>query len=146
MRILVADDNVASQILVKGVLSRMGHEVILVNDGAAAWQALERQMPSSPRVAILDWMMPKMAGPDVCRRVRAAKLPIEPYLLLVTGRDTKDDLVTGLKSGADDYLTKPFENAELTARVSVGVRLVELQEEIAQLKVKLTALESSPAP
>lgn len=128
MRILVAEDNATTQRLLEALLQRMGHIVTVANDGVAAWNMLEHQGPDTPRLAILDWEMPRMQGPDLCKRARSANLPVQPYLILVTSRDSRDDLLAGLKSGADDYLTKPFDHAELAARVQVGVRIVEMQE------------------
>lgn len=125
MRILIADDDVTSRLVLAGVLAKCGHEVVATVDGADAWEALQR--PDAPRLAILDWMMPGLAGVEVCRRVRALASGQPPYLIILTSRDQKADVVAGLESGADDYLAKPFDSGELRARVDVGRRLLELQ-------------------
>lgn len=145
MRILVAEDNLATQKLVEALLVKLGHEVHVVADGMAAWNLLEHQGPDTPRVALLDWEMPRMQGPDLCRRVRSAELPIEPYLLLVTSRATREDLLAGLRAGADDYLAKPFDPAELQTRVSVGVRMVQLREELLRRQRELEAANEALA-
>jgi CheY-like chemotaxis protein len=100
-------------------------EVSVVGNGAAALEILSR--PDSPSIAILDWMMPEIDGPEVCRRVRA-EVPQDRYLVLLTTRDAREDAVEGLEAGADDYLVKPFHRGELLARVKVGVRVLSLQE------------------
>ncbi len=130
MRIMVVEDNATTQKLLEALLVRMGHTVSVANDGLAAWNLLEHQAADTPRLAILDWEMPRMQGPDLCRRIRSADLKQQPYLILVTSRGGRDDLLAGLKAGADDYLTKPFDNAELQARVQAGIRIVEMQEDL----------------
>jgi DNA-binding response OmpR family regulator len=110
-------------------LRKHGHELVLVENGSEAWEELERDAEIS--IAILDWMMPEMTGPEVCRRVRR-RGDVQPiYLILLTSRVGQEDLVTGLDAGADDYITKPFDFEELRARVRVGVRMVRLQQSLA---------------
>jgi CheY-like chemotaxis protein len=106
-----------------------GYDVVVVSDGDAAWQAMSQ--PDAPALAILDWMMPGMDGTEICRRVREKAAATSTYIILLTTKDAKDDIVAGLRAGADDYLTKPFDVEELRARVQVGVRLVELQQKLA---------------
>ena len=107
----------------------MGCEATLVDDGGAAWEYL--RLTEAPTLAILDWMMPQMDGPDVCRRVRA-ELPLaNMYLLIVTARETRGDVIAGLTAGADDYIVKPFDPGELQARIAVGMRVLSLQEKLA---------------
>ena len=129
---MIAEDNATTMRLLESLLMKMGHIVTSVSDGLAAWHMLEHQSSDTPRIAILDWMMPRMQGPDLCRRVRATPFPIQPYIILVTSRDTREDLIIGLKSGADDYLAKPFDHAELQARVQNGVRIMEMQETLLE--------------
>jgi len=125
VRILIADDDVTSRLVLEGVLKRHGHVVIATVDGTAALKVMLG--PDAPKLAILDWMMPGLAGVDVCRRVRARQSDEPPYLILLTSRGEKADIVAGLNAGADDYLAKPFDAGELRARVEVGRRMVDLQ-------------------
>jgi two-component system cell cycle response regulator len=125
-RILIAEDDPVSRRLLQGFLSKWGYQVEIVADGVEASRILEGECP--PPLAVLDWMMPGMEGPQVCERVR--EHPDRPYIyiLLLTARTQKGDLLRGLESGADDYLTKPFDPQELRARLHVGQRILDLQE------------------
>jgi diguanylate cyclase (GGDEF)-like protein len=125
MKILIADDDLVSRRLLERTLIALGHEVVAVGDGIAAVAALLR--PDGPRIAILDWMMPGATGLEVCRLVRQRPAPYV-YILLLTARDRREDIVTGLDAGADDFLTKPFDALELRARLRPGERVVDLQE------------------
>jgi len=132
VRILIADDDVTSRLVLAGVLRKYGHEVLATTDGAEAWEVMQR--PDAPRLAVLDWMMPGLAGVEVCRRVRALASDQPPYLIILTSRGEKADIVAGLEAGADDYLAKPFDPGELRARVEVGRRMVELQARLAEAR------------
>jgi len=125
MRILIADDDVTSRAVLAGVLQKEGHEVEATVNGAEAWQAL--QQPGAPALVILDWTMPEMDGPEVVRRVRALETDRPPYILMLTTRGDKADIIAGLEAGANDYLAKPFDPGELRARIEVGRRMVEIQ-------------------
>lgn len=125
MRILIADDDITSRTVLAGVLRNEGHEVKTVVDGAEALRVL--LTPGSPDLVILDWMMPEMDGPEVVRRVRAIETERPPYILMVTARGEKADIIAGLDAGANDYLAKPFDPGELRARIAVGRRLIEMQ-------------------
>ena len=129
MRILIAEDDLVSRRMLEATLCRWGHEVLVTEDGDSAWAELQKQ--DSPRLAILDWMMPGLDGVEICRRVRATTPRKPPYLILLTARGSTADVVVGLQAGADDYVTKPFERDELKARVQAGARIVELQEALA---------------
>ncbi len=129
MKILIADDDAVSRRLLETHLRKWGHETIAVGDGTAAWAAL--QMDEAPELAIVDWMMPGMDGVEICRRARARLSVSVLYVILLTARDGRDDLVRALDAGADDYVIKPFDPAELRARLGVGVRMVALQLELA---------------
>jgi phosphoserine phosphatase RsbU/P len=126
MRILIADDDFTSRTILSGVLKKEGHEVIPTVNGSEAWDAL--QQPDAPRLAILDWMMPEMDGLEVLRRVRALQTDRPPYIIMLTAKGEKTDIIAGLDAGANDYLGKPFDPGELRARVEVGRRLVEMQD------------------
>lgn len=125
-RILIAEDDPVSRRMLQGFLSKWGYHVETATDGLEALRILTGDCP--PPLAVLDWMMPGLEGPEVCQRVR--EHPDRPYIyiLLLTARTQKTDLLRGLESGADDYLTKPFDNQELRARLHVGQRILNLQE------------------
>jgi two-component system cell cycle response regulator len=127
VKVLVADDDRVSRHILEKALKPWGYEVITVSDGKAAWEALQEE--EGPRLAILDWMMPGLDGPDICRLVRQYVSPY-PYLLLLTARDRREDLVAALEAGADDFLVKPFEHLELRARLRTGLRILELQDSL----------------
>jgi len=135
MRILIAEDDPVSRHLLETFLSKWGYEVMVSAEGADAWRKL--QPDDAPRLAILDWMMPGISGLEVCREVR--KGPPEPYIyiLLLTAKDRKHDVLEGLEAGADDYLTKPFDPHELRARLRAGRRILELQEQLIQAREQL---------
>ena len=132
MKILIADDDRVSRRLLEKTLEREGYEVIAVDNGRLALQQLS--LPDGPRLALLDWMMPEMDGPDVCRGVRT--LPERPYvhIVLVTSRGSKQDIVAGFEAGADDYLTKPWDPTELTARLRVGQRILQLEDRLVEAR------------
>ena len=121
---------------------KWGYEVIAVEDGAKAWQVLRQD--DGPRLAILDWMMPEIDGVELCRRVRENLDAHDryTYILLLTARAAKEDVVTGMKAGADDYVVKPFHPHELQVRIRAGARIIELQSEIVaardQLQIQAT--------
>jgi len=141
MQVLIAeDDRVTGEILAR-TLKRWDHETTLVTDGSTAWSFLKAT--TLPTLAILDWMMPGLDGPDVCRRVRAELPDANMYLLLVTAREGRGDVVAGLDAGADDYIIKPFDPEELRARVGVGMRMLGLQQKLAERVAELqTALSN----
>lgn len=128
MRILLAEDDAVSCLLLEETLQHWGYEITVATNGLAAWREL--QAPDAPRLAILDWMMPRMDGLEICRELR--KLTDRPYtyVLLLTAKGTKQDMVQGLESGADDYLTKPVDPAELKARLGAGQRILDLQDKL----------------
>jgi DNA-binding response OmpR family regulator len=129
MKILIAEDDAVSRRLLETRLKNWGYEVVVACDGDAAWQAL--QGPNSPRLAILDWMMPGVDGVGLCRRLRQTPALQGTYVILLTARKAAEDKVAGLESGADDYIIKPFERDELQARLRVGLRILTLQQNLA---------------
>lgn len=130
LQILVADDDPVSLRVLQRTLQKWGHDVIPAKDGTEAWKALTG--PEAPSMAILDWMMPGIDGPTLCRRTRSVPSATPPYLILLTARSESIDIVAGLEAGANDYVTKPFHHAELRARVRVGMRVLELQSRLAE--------------
>jgi phosphoserine phosphatase RsbU/P len=128
-RILIAEDDMVSRTVLERSLRGWGHDVVVTTDGAAAWEALQAE--DAPPLVILDWMMPGLEGPEVCRRVRALGNPVPTYIILLTAKGQTDDVVTGLDSGADDYVTKPFDRLELRSRLRVGERILALQHGLA---------------
>jgi DNA-binding response OmpR family regulator len=129
MKVLVADDDQVSCSVLETTLLRAGYEVITTDNGVAAWQVLQTEDP--PSLVILDWMMPQMDGLEVCRKIRQAGKAQPPYVLLLTARTSRLDIVEGLRAGGDDYLTKPVDLDVLHARLQVGVRMVQLQQNLA---------------
>jgi len=143
-RILIAEDDTVSRYLLQRLLTQEGYSVVAARDGNEAWQAL--QVDSPPPIAILDWMMPGLDGLALCRKIRASRQLRATHIILLTARQEKDDLVQGFDAGADDYVTKPFENEELRARVRVGARIVglraELEERVAELEEALSKIKT----
>src|SRR5271169_1382671 len=127
-RILIAEDDPVSRRLLELFLVKWGFEVSIATTGTEALQMLERL--DAPRLAILDWMMPGMEGVQVCQKLRESADRKYVYVLLLTARTQKEDLLQGLESGADDYLTKPFDSQELRARLHVGQRILDLQDQL----------------
>ena len=129
MKILIAEDDPVSRAVLAGVLRKNGYAVTEASHGGEAWLVL--QQPDAPHLVILDWMMPEMDGAEVVRRVRSEPSERPPYIIMLTAKGTKADLIAGLNIGANDYLAKPFDPGELLARLAVGQRLVEMQDALA---------------
>lgn len=140
MKVLVADDDPVSRRVIEATLQRWEYDVISCSDGLEAWRTLESE--DGPKLAILDWMMPGMDGVEVCQKVRESPSTASIYIILLTARQAKDDMVAGLKAGADDYITKPFYRNELRARVQVGLRIIELQKSLAERAAENARLET----
>lgn len=135
MKILIAEDETVSRRVLKMTLESWGHEVIEASDGVAAWELL--QSAGAPKLAILDRTMPLMDGIAVCRRARQHQSATPVYIILLTAKSSKHDIVVGFEAGADDYVIKPFDRDELHARVEVGIRIVDLQRSLAQRVAEL---------
>ncbi|OMH30432.1 diguanylate cyclase [Motiliproteus sp. MSK22-1] len=135
MKILIAEDDVTSLYMLRAVTNKWGYDPVTVEDGGAAWKAL--QDPEAPRLLILDWKMPIMDGIELCKAIRQQETSDPPYIILLTAQRETHDLVEGLESGANDYVVKPFDNAELKARLQVGRRMLALQEELNATKTQL---------
>jgi CheY-like chemotaxis protein len=139
VRVIIAEDDAVSRKILETLLRKWGHEVTTTRDGEAAWNVLRE--PGAPPLAILDIMMPGIDGLELCRRLRQSPHTIPPYIILLTANHGVREIVKGIEAGADDYLTKPYDSDELRVRVQVGVRIVELQtnlaERVKQLEVAL---------
>lgn len=140
MKVLIADDDPVHRLMLKAALTGWGYEVVETDDGAEALRLLLR--PDGPKLALLDWGMPGMDGLEICRRIREHPSQEPPYLILLTAHDTKADVVTGLRNGANEYIIKPFDSDDLRARIGVGRRVVELQ---AALSARVRELEEAMA-
>jgi DNA-binding response OmpR family regulator len=146
MRILIAEDDATSRIVLATVLTKDGYNVTATDDGGAAWEVLKK--PNAPRLAILDLMMPGIDGLELVRRVRAIPSAAPPYLIIVSTKSEKADVISALDAGANDYLTKPFDPGELRARIEVGRRMIEMRfqlnekvEELSQALAEVRTLK-----
>ena len=135
MRILIADDEAISRRLLEKTLERAGYQVISVENGRLAADLLSR--PDAPRLALLDWIMPEVDGPNVCREVRKRREHEYVYMVLLSTRESKEDIVSGLEAGADDYLTKPFDAEELKARLRTGQRILSLEDRLVEAREQM---------
>ena len=135
MRVLIAEDDPVSRKVLESTLRKWGYDVTVTCDGQEAWDEL--QADDAPRLVVLDWMMPKMCGPEICRKVRSTPDGKYFYILLLTAKGTKDNIIDGLDAGADDYVVKPFNSRELRVRISCGRRIVKLESELISARDKL---------
>lgn len=140
MKILIAEDDEVSRRILQLTLTSAGHEVITTQNGADAVFGLEGE--NAPKLAVIDWMMPEIDGLEVCRRIRQKQSDMPIYIILLTAKGSKTDVVHGLEAGASDYVVKPFDREELLARVKVGETVIELQE---NLSAKVKDLEAALA-
>jgi sigma-B regulation protein RsbU (phosphoserine phosphatase) len=143
MKILIAEDDPVSRRLLERKLAAWGYEVVSCSNGVEAWQKLNCE--DAPRLAILNWMMPGMDGVRVCREVRKQRHQHYIYIILLTARDQKEDIVEGIEAGADDYVTKPFNPHELKVRVRAGRRILDMQSELMQREKLRGVLEMAGA-
>jgi DNA-binding response OmpR family regulator len=130
MKILIAEDNAISRHRLTAMLTKWDHTVVATRDGAEAWNILQR--PDAPRIAIVDWMMPQMDGLELCKKIRSQSNAGYVYIILLTARGQREDIVKGLEAGADDYVTKPLDAATLRAQLLTGKRIVTLETALAQ--------------
>jgi len=137
LRVLLAEDEPVTKRLLEGHIARFGYDVVSVADGLAAWQVL--QSKDAPSLAVLDWGMPGLDGVEICRRLRAAEAGQYTYVLIVTSRAAKADVVAGLDAGADDFVSKPIDPDELHARLRTGERIVRLERTLASRLQELEA-------
>ncbi|MBW2407772.1 MAG: diguanylate cyclase [Deltaproteobacteria bacterium] len=137
MKILIAEDDVTSRLILENMLTKWGYDVVSATDGNDAWKKLHEE--DAPKLVILDWMMPGIEGIEICRKIRetSKKEDQYTYITLLTAKESKENIVTGMDAGADDYITKPFDMHELRVRVRAGQRIVQLQSELLEAKKKL---------
>jgi len=135
VKILIADDDAVSRRLLERTLLRVGYEVVAVVNGRQAVENLTG--PDMPRLVLLDWMMPELDGPGVCREIRNRRDQSYVYMILLTSRESKEDVIAGLESGADDYLIKPFIADELKARLRVGERILHLEDRLVEAREQM---------
>jgi diguanylate cyclase (GGDEF)-like protein len=139
MRILIADDSALSRHLLDATLRKWGYDVVVACDGQEAWNYLLKD--DAPKLAILDWVMPGLTGPEVCAKLREqvkdSKNAEYTYIILLTSKSLKEDLIEGLEAGADDYLTKPFDQHELKVRLRAGTRIIELERALVEAREAL---------
>ena len=135
MRILIAEDDATSRLLLERTLLQWDYEVITTKNGTEAWEILQGEQP--PNLAIFDWMMPDIDGVEVCRRARALDTLSHLYVIMLTTRDTKEDLAEALDAGADDFISKPFNRKEMRARINVGARMLNLQMTLSKRVIEL---------
>jgi two-component system, cell cycle response regulator len=132
MKILIADDEVMSRRLLERILERAGYDVITVDNGRLAAEQLCQ--PDGPRLALLDWVMPELDGPEVCRQVRERRKQAYVHMVLLTARESKQDIVAGLEAGAVDYVVKPCHPEELKARLRTGQRILQLEDKLVEAR------------
>jgi diguanylate cyclase (GGDEF)-like protein len=135
MKVLVADDSLVIRRLLESCLAGWGYEVVSVADGGGAWAELNSG--EAPAIAILDWVMPVHSGLDLCRMLRAEPRQVYTYVILLTAKGTREDIVEGLGAGADDYIVKPFDRYELEVRLRAGRRIIDLQAELLRTQEAL---------
>jgi DNA-binding response OmpR family regulator len=134
IKVLIADDDAPTRILLRAAVSQWGYEVVDASDGEEAWEILQK--PNVPELMIVDWLMPKLDGIDLCRRIKA-ELAHRPYIILLTQLSGTTNIVKGLEAGANEFLSKPFNMAELQSRLSVGARIIKYQSSLALKNAQL---------
>ena len=144
MRILIAEDEYTTRLMIQVCLEKWGYTVDSVADGKEAWELLQKN--NAPEVAILDWEMPEIDGLELCKRVKGLERDNPIHVIMLTARDTQNDILVGFDAGADDYITKPFNDDELRARIRVAERIVRIQtslhESLLELSTALDVIES----
>ncbi len=127
-RILIADDDATSCNMLEALLNKQGYKVSAIRSGREALEIIQGK--DSPKLVILDWNMPEISGMDIMQKIRKAQPDLPPYMIILTVRTAKEDIVHALQNGADDYLTKPYDHDELISRIEVGFRMLRLQRKL----------------
>jgi len=136
MKLLIADDDLTSRTMLAAVSKKWGYEPVVAEDGEAAWEIL--QQPEAPGLLLIDWEMPRLDGLGLCNRIRESTNENPPFIILLTSKSETGDVVAGLEAGANDYIVKPFANAELQARLNAGQRMLEMQGELQKARDEMT--------
>jgi two-component system cell cycle response regulator len=131
VKILIAEDDPVSRRLLEAFLSKWGYDVVVTCDGGEAWEVLNEA--DAPSLVVSDWMMPKIDGLELCRKIRKMQRSSYTYFIILTAKERKEDVIQGLEAGADDFLIKPFHQEELKYRVQIGKRIIELEQRIQVL-------------
>ncbi|RLA05841.1 MAG: hypothetical protein DRQ47_00105 [Gammaproteobacteria bacterium] len=139
MKLLIAEDDVTSQMILETVTREWGYDPIIAEDGEVAWQIMQQEQ--APQLLLLDWEMPNLSGIDLCQNIRKHETDDPAFIILLTSRSRTEDIVMGLESGANEYIAKPFDNAELQARLKVGKRMLDLQSERKQAQKEKERLQ-----
>jgi two-component system chemotaxis response regulator CheY len=140
MKILIAEDQPPSALLLRRLLERRGNDVVMATDGATAWKVLQT---SHVPVVITDWMMPRMDGLELCRRIRGSQIEDYIYVILLTSRDCREDRLVGLRAGADDFLIKPPDPDELAVRLEIAERILKVHETLRRQNTRLAELATT---
>ncbi len=135
MKVLIAEDDLTSRTILTAILQKWGYDVVSAVDGEQALEMLKQ--PEAPKLALLDWSMPGLSGVDVCTHLRENQANDSIYIIMLTAKSEKKNIVEGLNAGANDYIIKPYDNDELQARINVGKRMVEIQSELENAKSAL---------
>lgn len=142
MKILIAEDDEITQLILQKLLEREGYKVILTNNGLEAWNVFQEKREEIDMV-ITDWLMPKMDGLELCKKIRNLELSHYVYLIFITVRERREDIVIGLEAGADDYIPKPFDPHELLSRIRSGKRVIEIDKRQRKLRKNLNVFLSA---
>jgi len=137
MKILIVEDELIFRRMVKKYLLEAGHNIVEAEDGQSAWELFQHE---PFQLVITDWMMPRLSGPELVQKIRTGGEKNYTYIIMLTAMDDKDNVVVGLESGADEYLTKPFNSKELVARVASGMRILKLEEQLMQARQQMEIL------
>ncbi len=135
MKVLIADDSIVSRHVLEAALRKAEYDVVSAADGTEAWQLLQEE--DAPKLVILDWMMPGLTGLEICQRIRQQARETYIYVLLLTSKNNREDLIAGMTAGADDYITKPFDHQELQVRIRAGRRILDLHAELLEAREAL---------
>src|SRR3990167_3635332 len=144
LKVLVVDDDQATRLLLRAAISQWGYQVVEAADGEQAWEMIAGH--DTPHLVVLDWMMPKLDGLGLCKKIKNENLPLHPYIILLTNITGTSNIIKGLDAGAHDFLEKPFNMAELRSRLSAGSRTIKYEQTLSkqnkQLQHYATDLES----
>ena len=148
MKILIAEDEYTTRLMVQVCLENLGYSIESVEDGNTAWEIINQKTP--PQIAVLDWEMPGISGIELCRKIKRMERSSPIHVILLTARDSKNDISKGFAAGADDYITKPFNEDELQARIRVAERIVTIQSSLnsslEELREALDMVQAFEAP